>query len=268
MRTSSNPAFRNLPQQGGYATFNPAGPPGGYQQGYGAPQQPGYDSRPTTSERPITVDDVVLKTATSFGVTLIAGLVTAYFGLFVLALPALLVGLGVGLYLSFRPKGSAPLTLTYAAAQGVVLGGISAWFEMQPRFSGIVPQALIGTAGVFIGMLVVYKTGAIRVTPKLTRWVVGAMVGILVLVLANLVAGFFVDGGLGLRNGGPIAIIFSLVVIGVAAFSLLMDFDMADEMVRNGMDAKWAWYAAFALTMTVVWLYMEILRLLSYFRQD
>ncbi|MCK2237080.1 MULTISPECIES: Bax inhibitor-1/YccA family protein [unclassified Crossiella] len=268
MRTSSNPAFRNLPHQGsGYATFNTGGQPAGYQAGY--QQQPGYqqyDSRPGISERPMTVDDVVMKTATSFGVTLVAGFLTAFFQAYYLALPAVLIGLGVGLFLSFRPRPSAPLTLTYALSQGVALGAISALVNL--RFPGIVVQALIGTAGVFAGMLVVYKTGAIRVTPKLTRWVIGALVGVLVLVLANLVASFIVPGGLGLRSGGAIAIIFSIIVIGVAAFALLLDFDQADEMIRSGMDAKWAWYAAFGLTATVVMLYLEILRLLSYFRQD
>ena len=126
---------------------------------------------------------------------------------------------------------------------------------------------MIGTFGVFAGMLVVYKTGAIRVTPKLTRWIIGALVGVLVLMLANLIASIFVAGGLGLRDGGPLAIVFSLVVIGVAAFSLLLDFDMADEAIRRGAPAKFAWYIAFGLLVTVVWLYLEILRLLSYFRE-
>ena len=85
-------------------------------------------------------------------------------------------------------------------------------------------------------------------------------------MLVNLVAGLF-GGDLGLRDGGPLAIIFSLVVIGVAAFSLLLDFDMADEAIRRGAPAKFAWYIAFGLLVTVVWLYLEILRLLSYFRE-
>jgi uncharacterized YccA/Bax inhibitor family protein len=130
-------------------------------------------------------------------------------------------------------------------------------------------QAVIGTFGVFAGMLVVYKTGAIRVTPKLTRWIVGAMFGVLALLLVNLVVGLFVGGdALGLRDGGPIAILFSVVVIGVAAFSLLLDFDMADEAIRRGAPAKFAWYIAFGLLVTVVWLYLEILRLLSYLQDN
>ena len=124
-----------------------------------------------------------------------------------------------------------------------------------------------GLHRVFAATLVVYKTGAIRVTPKRIRWIIGALVGVVVLMLANLVAGFFTVGGFGLRDGSPLAIIFSLVVIGVAAFSLLLDFDMADEAIRRGAPAKFAWYIAFGLLVTVVWLYLEILRLLSYFRE-
>ncbi len=96
----------------------------------------------------------------------------------------------------------------------------------------------------------------------------GALIGVVVLMLVNLVAGFFIPGGFGLRDGGPLAIIFSLVVIGVAAFSLLLDFDMADQAVRAGAPAKFAWYIAFGLMTTLVWLYIEILRLLTYLRQD
>src|SRR5436853_7437891 len=95
----------------------------------------------------------------------------------------------------------------------------------------------------------------------------GALVGVLVLMFANIIASFITPGGLGLRDGGPLAIVFSLVVIGVAAFSLLLDFDMADEAIRRGAPAKFAWYIAFGLLVTVVWLYLEILRLLSYFRE-
>ncbi|MDT5066073.1 MAG: hypothetical protein QOK02_2228, partial [Mycobacterium sp.] len=132
-------------------------------------------------------------------------------------------------------------------------------------------QAVLGTLGVFFGMLVVYKTGAIRVTPKFTRMLVAAMFGVLVLMLGNLVLGMFGVGGgegMGLRSGGPIAIIFSLVCIGIAAFSFLLDFDAADQMIRAGAPEKAAWGVALGLTVTLVWLYIEILQLLSYFQRD
>ncbi|MEJ7772886.1 MAG: Bax inhibitor-1/YccA family protein, partial [Geodermatophilaceae bacterium] len=108
---------------------------------------------------------------------------------------------------------------------------------------------------------------AIRVTPRLQRWVIGAGIGVVVLMLVNLVAGFFTEGGLGLREGGPLAIGFSLLVIGIAAFFLLLDFDMIDQAIRRGAPENFAWYSAFGLLVTLVWLYLEILRLLSYFRE-
>ena len=156
--------------------------------------------------------------------------------------------------------------MTYSVAEGIALGGIAGLINLQ--YPGIAFQALIGTVGVLVGMLVVYKTGAVRVTPRFTKWLMGALIGVVVLMLVNLVAGFFIPGGFGLRDGGPLAIIFSLVVIGVAAFSLLLDFDMADQAVRAGAPAKFAWYIAFGLMTTLVWLYIEILRLLTYLRQD
>jgi uncharacterized YccA/Bax inhibitor family protein len=176
-----------------------------------------------------------------------------------------LVAFVLGLVISFKQIANPAATLAYAALYGVALGAISEAFNTV--YPGIVMQAIIGTFGVFAGMLVVYKTGAIRVTPKFTRWMLGALIGVLVLMVVNLIAAFITPGGLGLRDGGPLAIVFSLVVIGVAAFSLLLDFDMADEAIRRGAPAKFAWYIAFGLLVTVVWLYLEILRLLSYFRE-
>ena len=126
---------------------------------------------------------------------------------------------------------------------------------------------MIGTFGVFAGMLVVYKTGAIRVTPKLTRWMIGALVGVLVLMLANLVAYFFIERRPGPARRWPAGDRLQPGRDRVAAFSLLLDFDMADEAIRRGAPAKFAWYVAFGLLVTVVWLYLEILRLLSYFRE-
>jgi uncharacterized YccA/Bax inhibitor family protein len=121
---------------------------------------------------------------------------------------------------------------------------------------------------VFFGMLVVYKTGAIRVTPKFTRFMFAALIGAVVLALGNLVVGLFTDGAGPLRDGGPLAIIFSLVMIGIAAFSFLLDFDQADQLIRAGAPEKAAWGVALGLTVTLVWLYLEILRLLSYFNSE
>ncbi|MGH3450677.1 MAG: Bax inhibitor-1/YccA family protein [Haloechinothrix sp.] len=271
MRTSSNPAFRNLPMggAGGYAGFNKS--KGGY---------PGYDMQapPAAPERPMTVDDVVMKTGASLGVTLLTGIVTAIWAqgqiaagtsglVFGAMIGGMLVGLVLALVIIFKKMASGPMTLAYSAAEGVFLGAITGVFTVMFG-NAIALQAIIGTAGVFVTMLVVYKTGAVKVTPKLTKWIIGALMGAVILMLANLVLGFFIDGGLGLRDGGPIAIIFSLVVIGIAAFSFLLDFDMADRMIRDAVPAKFAWFVAFGLMVTLVWLYLEILRLLSYFQGE
>jgi len=273
---SSNPAFSRF---GGTGNGQQYAGWGNQPQQYGAPGQYGapapHDpySAPSpyaaTTTRYLTMDDVVAKTGISFLVTVLAAAAVwalpgqAAWGL---ALPAVLVAFVLGLVISFKQIANPAATLSYGVLYGIALGAISEAFnEIYP---GIVMQALIGTFGVFGGMLLVYKTGAIRVTPKLTRWVLAAGIGVLVLMLANLVAAWIGGGdGLGLRSGGPLAIVFSLVVIGVAAFFLLLDFDMADEAIRRGAPAKFAWYIAFGLLVTVVWLYLEILRLLSYFRE-
>jgi uncharacterized YccA/Bax inhibitor family protein len=274
---SSNPAFGRGFANAGSGSQYPGW--GAQPQQYGAPSQHGapaqYDpyaapapyAPPAT--RYMTMDDVVTKTGVSFLVTVLAAAAVwampgqAAWGL---ALPAVLVAFVLGLVIAFKQIANPVATLAYGALYGVALGAISEAFD--DVYPGIVMQALIGTFGVFAGMLIVYKTGAIRVTPKLTRWVIGAAIGALVLMLVNLAAAWIGGGdGLGLRSGGPIAIVFSLVVIGVAAFMLLLDFDMADEAIRRGAPAKFAWYIAFGLLVTVVWLYLEILRLLSYFRE-
>jgi len=272
---SSNPAFgRGFARAAsgqGYPGQGTAGW-GSAPQAYGAPTSTDPYAAPSPYARSVTkymtMDDVVTKTGISFLVTVLfaAGTWalpgTTGWGL---AIPAVFVGLGIGLFISFRMIANPAATLAYAAVEGVFLGAISEAFNT--RFPGVVTQAVIGTFGVFAGMLVVYKTGAIRVTPKFTRWLLGALIGVLVLMVANVVASLF-HVNLGLRDGGPLAIGFSLVVIGVAAFSLLLDFDQADQAIRAGVPARYAWYIAFGLMTTLVWLYIEILRLLTYLRQD
>lgn len=276
MRTSSNPVFRNLPAgQSGSASFGRGAAAGGQAATYGGQQ--GYPQAPypqqSSGERPITIDDVVTKTAMTLG-TLVATAIVA--ALLVaqnnaLALPFIIGGAIIGLVLvlvaTFGRKMNKGVVLAYAVAEGFFIGAISYVFE-SGTVGAIVPQAVIGTLGVFGGMLVVYKTGAVRVTPRLTKMVLAGLIGAVVLVLANLVASFFIDGGLGLRDGGPLAIGFSLLMIGLAAFMFLLDFDQADKLISSGAPEKAAWSVALGLTVTLVWLYVEILRLLSYFNNN
>ncbi len=287
MRETSNPVFRSLPrQQGGYAQFG-----GGYGTGVaGATPQvsQGYQADPYVTQyeravgRPLTIDDVVTKTGVTLGVLSVVAILS-YFAVAAnqeLAGPFTFIGAFGALALVFyamfaRKQDSKPIVLTFAALEGAFLGAISfllASVAVSTSNAGaMIGQAIMGTFGVFAGMLVVYKTGAIRVTPKFTRMIVAMLFGALALMIGNLLLGMFGVGGgegLGLRSGGPLAIMFSLVCIGIAAFSFLIDFDAADQMIRAGAPERAAWGIALGLTVTLVWLYLEILRLLSYFQSD
>jgi uncharacterized YccA/Bax inhibitor family protein len=231
-----------------------------------------YDQPAYTGARPVqrfmTLDDVVQRTGAMLLVLLAAGAVSWTLTTTRVAVPLLIVSLlgslGIGLYMSFTLKANAPLCLTYSALEGLLLGAISRVFEQ--AYHGIVIQALTGTVMVAGGMLFVYKIGAIRVTPKFTRIVVGATIGVFGLMIVNLLAYLVTPDGLGLRSGGALAIGFSLLCIVIAAMNLVLDFDMVEQGIRNGADQKFAWFASFGITVTLVWLYLEILRLLGYFR--
>jgi uncharacterized YccA/Bax inhibitor family protein len=281
VRESSNPVFRSLPKtQGGYAQFGTGAAGYGAQAVHADPYVTQYpEQRQTGVSRPLTIDDVVTKTGLTLAV-LTAVAVVSYFIVdqnVALAGPFAMIGAIVGLVLVLiatfgRKQDNPAIVLSYAVFEGLFLGAVSyvfANFMVSGISAGaLLSQAVVGTLGVFFGMLVVYKTGAIRVTPKFTRWVVGALFGAVALMIVNMIAGFFMHGAGPLRDGGPLAIVFSLVMIGIAAFSFLIDFDSADQMIRAGVPEKAAWGIALGLTVTLVWLYLEILRLLSYLNSD
>ncbi|WJZ02181.1 Bax inhibitor-1/YccA family protein [Corynebacterium freiburgense] len=269
---SSNPVFSSLAGTKQRAVQNQF-------QGYPADPYSQYPSAgAVTSERPMTVDDVISKTGITLGVIIVMAVINFGIAMFispVLAMVLTIVGAIGGLVTvligTFGKKyGSAAITLIYAFFEGLFVGGISLLFSGFLVGKGadagtMIGQAVLGTVGVFLGMLYVYKTGAVKVTPKFQRIMTACLMGVLVLALGNM-ALFFFTGMNPLTNGGPLAIIFSLVCIGLAAFSFLQDFDAADQLVRAGAPARMAWGVALGLAVTLVWLYTEILRLLSYFR--
>jgi uncharacterized YccA/Bax inhibitor family protein len=212
----------------------------------------------------MTMEDVSIRTGILLVTAIVTGAITWTLGLSALALPALIVGFGLGLFISLKQVTNPAAIITYAAVQGVVLGAISQVFEQ--RYPGIVVQAVVGTTAVAGGALFMYRSGRIRVTPKLTKMVFAGLIGFLGLAVVNIIASIFVDGGLGLRSGGPLAVAFSLFAIGLASFCLIIDFDYIDNGVKAGLPERYGWYAAFSLMVTLIWLYVEILRLLSYFR--
>jgi uncharacterized YccA/Bax inhibitor family protein len=284
VRETSNPVLRNLPKgQGGYATFGTGVAGAATQQVHQRDAQPYLDQR--SDARPLTIDDVVTKTGMTLGLVTIFAIISYLvvdssrvaeggFVSYPLAMPLALIGglggLALVMIASFGRKQDNPaIVLSYAALEGLFVGSMSFIFAnlVSTGGPGMIFQAVVGTIGVFIGMLVVYKTGAIRVTPKFTRMMVAAMFGVLALALVNVVF-FLFTGSAPLTDGGRMAIAFSLVCIGIAAFSFLIDFDAADQAIRAGAPAKAAWGIALGLTVTLVWLYMEILRLLSYFNRN
>jgi uncharacterized YccA/Bax inhibitor family protein len=256
---SNNPVLNRWSGQGQrFATFNTPTPDA-------RSLQEMYDRPAYAPPRYMTLDDVVVRTAACLGVLVVAGAFAWALDLGGVALLAGLVGFVLAMVISFRGSTNPALILSYAGLEGLFLGAISHAFDQ--RWPGVAIQAVAGTAAVFGGMLVVYKTGAIRVTPRFTRWLLGALIGAVGLMLLNVLVGLFTDDGLHLRSGGPLAILFSLVCIGIAALTFLLDFDLIDQAIRRGAPERFAWYAAFGLVVGLVWLYLEILRLLSYFRE-
>lgn len=186
------------------------------------------------------------------------------------AMPFMLGGLFAGLVLAliiaFVPTTAPWLSWLYAAAEGLLLGGLSQVLEK--KYPGIAVQAVIGTAAVTLVMLSLYRFRIIRVTQQLRSIIIGATIGIAVLYLVNLVLAF----GIGYRmpfiwEGGPIGIGFSLFVVTLAAFNLLLDFDFIEKGEATKAPMFLEWYGAFGLMVTLVWLYIEILRLLSKMRR-
>ena len=254
VRSSHNPALVRSPAfngRGGPETIDPL------EQAYLSPTA---TARQTGR---MTVDSVVERTAILLGTAVLTGAATWALGLGGLAFPAGLVGLVLALVIIFKQVTNPGVILAYAAIEGVFLGGISQYFNA--AYPGIVVQAVVGTAGVTGVMLALYRSGRIRVTPQFTKMVVGATLGFFVLIMVNFVAGFFTDGGLGLREG-PLGIAVGLFAIGLASLNLVLDFDLVENSARQGAPERFGWFAAFGIMITLVWLYIEILRLLAILR--
>jgi len=153
----------------------------------------------------------------------------------------------------------------YAAATGAMAGAISHFYEVQ--FNGIVLQAVGLTIGVFVMMLVLYSTRTIKVTDRLRNGIIAATGAVLLVYLATFVLRLFGADIPMIHDGGLIGIGFSLLVVGIASFNLLLDFDLIERGVKMGAPRYMEWYGAFGLMVTLVWLYLEMLRLLSKLRQ-
>ena len=180
-------------------------------------------------------------------------------------MPYLLVGaiggLVVALIVVFKPTTAPYLSPVYALLEGVMIGAISSLLET--RFPGIVLQAVGLTFGTLIVMLAAYRSGLIKATEKFKMGVVAATGAIFLVYLASFILGFFGIAIPLINSSGTFGIIFSLVVVVIAALNLVLDFDLIESGAKMGAPKFMEWYAAFGLLVTLVWLYLEILRLLS-----
>jgi uncharacterized YccA/Bax inhibitor family protein len=261
---SRNPVFARSEefQRGGYATFDTRTPDSTeLEEMYGAP------SATSLQTGRMTIDDVVMRTAAIFGVLLLAAGVT-----FVAEPPvpvifgAAIAGFVLAMVIVFKKAISPPLILTYGLLQGVFVGGISGIYES--FYDGIIAQAVLGTLAAFGSMLALYKVGAVRATPRFRRILLIAGVGYLAFALMHLLGVAFDWWPSIYAGGGGLAIIVSAFGVVLASLFLVLDFDQIEQGIRNGAPEKFAWLAAFGLVVTLVWLYLEILRLISILRGD
>ena len=270
------------------AAFAPAQPQGGYgqyspypqQSQFGGPQDPrqGYGTAPVESGPRMTMEDVITKTSVIMGLMILVAAASwsgIVFGVIPVAamMPMLVVG-GLGTFVfsivvAFRSKVTPVMAVVFSVLEGMFVGMLSLFFET--LYDGIVVQAVLGTLIVAAVMLAAYRFKVIRVTPMFTKVLVIATVSFALAMLANF--GLSLVGiNLGLRDGGTgpvslLAIGVSILGVVLASLNLVLDFDVIDRGVRNGAPAKQSWLAAFGLVVTMVWLYTEILRILSYFRR-
>ena len=284
---ASNPVFGRIDKQikaGGYAGFDRR--PAGSQMSGGAGVQDSLNSTqlqdlynqpsagPVQMGR-VTLDDVVMKTLGLFTIVVAVGAVSWFVvadpvrqGL---ALPLMLGGmfgsLALGLVIAFKKTISVPLIVLYAVLEGVLVGTISSVFER--LFPGVVTTAVIATTATFAGMFLGWKFGIIKVTDRSRRIFGMAIMGYLLFSLANVVASFMgVGAGWGFGGkSGLLGIGISVLGVGLASYSLAIDFDSVDRAVAAQLPEKYSWLLAHGLIVTLVWLYLEILRLLARLRE-
>lgn len=242
------------------------------QQGGMTPEQLQYlydrPSASTVDTDRMSYEDTIVKTLLAFGV-LVVGAVAGWNLPPVVWIVGALVGFVLALVNTFKKKPSPALVLTYAFFEGLFVGGISGYY--QAAFGGIVPQAVFGTLGVFGITLALFASGKVRATPKATRFFLVAIVGYMVFQLVNLVLMWtgVTSGTFGIMSqpsflfGIPWGVVIGIFVVVMAAYSLILDFDQIKTGVQRGAPRIYAWTAAFGLIVTLVWLYLEILRILA-----
>ena len=274
---TSNPVLSRLGQAAERersAGYNPAGPygPAAGQPGYGQPYPTaqGYPAA-APAVQPMTVDDVVVKTVILLGITGVSAVAAwnlipdSLLGISWIG--AAVVGLVLGFIISFSRMANPALVVAYAVVEGAFVGLVSKAYQNIMGYDGIVLQAVVATFGVFFLMAFLYRAKVIRATPKFQRGMIAVMAGLFAVMLINFVLSLF-GFSTGLRDNGALGIIFSLVCIVVASLSFILSFNEVEEGVRMGLPQRYSWTAAFGILVSLIWLYLEILRLLSFLQGD
>lgn len=261
------------PQQGGYAGQGYAGQ--GYgDQGYGNdPYGTGY--APQVDQGRMTVDSVVQKTGLTLAVVMVFAALTWVLtgpietqaqlsGLYAISMVGALGGFALAMVNSFKKVISPALVIGYAALEGIFIGAFSKALE-SGFGSGLVLGAVVGTMAAVGGTLAAYKFFNIQVGQKFRTWVIAAMFGFVAVSLLDMVLGFF-GSSFGFNGFGPMGLVSSLLGLGLGVLMLILDFDFVERGVAAGLPERESWRAAFGLTVTIVWIYIEILRLLAILR--
>jgi len=288
---SSNPVFRRAEGFNGRSQTYPASgmsypaygsaPTGSAPTG-GAPAG-GYDDpyarqTLTPTGAPMTIDSVVQKTGLTLGLTILVAAATWLLTpaidpatgsagpLYTLALLGAFGGFALAMVNSFKRIVSPALVLAYAALEGLFVGAFSKAMEAQFG-GGLVIGAVAGTFAAVAGTLAAYKFFNIRVSPTFRKWVVAAMVGFVAMALLDVVLGLF-GASFGFNGFGAMGLISSVIGLGLGVLLLILDFDFVERGIAAGLPERESWRAAFALTVTIIWIYIELLRILAILRGD
>ena len=283
---ASNPAFNRIEKdaQAGYAGFG--GQPAGATQsaaashaataGMTAQQLQDLYNQPTAGPvqtQRVTMDDVIMKTLALFAIVLVTGTIgwvvsanneAAGYALWMGGMIGTLV---LGLTIAFKKTLSVPLILAYAVLEGFFVGAVSEFFNTYPGWEGIVPQAVLATLSTFVGMFLAYKFGLIKVTAKFRRIMTMMIIGYAIFAIVNFIFAMVTDSMFGFGDSGLLGIGISVFAVGLASFSLALDFDSIEHAIRSGAPQQYSWLLAHGLIVTLVWLYIEFLRLFARMRE-
>jgi len=249
------------------ANFGPNPPRNEYSAGY--PSGNPFTPAPAQPQGGLmTFENTMQKTVESFVIVFAFAAIGWFFP--VLAMPAMFIGLALGLVNAFKKEPSPALIRLYALFEGLFVGGLSAILEQ--IYPGVVIQAVLATLVVIGTTLALYRSGKVRSTPKMTRFFMIAMTAYAIFALANLALQMtgLIDGMFGMYSqevaGIPLGLIIGPFAILMGTYSLILDFEFVDRGVINRIPERYGWTAAFGIVVTVVWIYVEMIRLISIIR--